>query len=223
MKEFHPHIVVSSISDVHSDRMQKILDMVQAKFKEMGIKAFFMPENFSKEDAAQWARDVTDERDFFLNFEFSDDSSLAYKNEEDAELAEILRNEISRRSDEEYSITPFSSLTEESGKKTETHTFLENLPLHTYSIYFSPHKSDSEIKMNIMACVTDICFIPHALVSEDDRWAFRDVPSYHFAAAALKKAKEKGIIPGYKGDIIYPNGGVTRGEMIYMFDKLGKL
>jgi len=218
MKEFHTHIIVSGLSDRNSDRMRNVLRMVESTFKEMGIRVFFIPEHFSPEEALSWAKDVTGSTDFLLNFEFSDDSRIYYKSPEEHELAKIFQSEISRRSDSEYDeILEFSEM------GTQTGELLQKFPLHSYNIYFSPHKSDSEIKMNIMACVTDICFIPHLLVSEENRWAFRDVPSYHFAAASIKKAKEKGIIPGYKGDIVYPNGGVTRGEMIYMLDKIGKL
>ncbi len=218
MREFHPHIVVAGISDENSVRMKKILHMVEEKFLEMGIRVFFMPENFTLDESLQWTTDITDLNDFFLNFTFSENPSIFYKSEEESELAEIFREQSARRSEDEYNeIFSFEAL------QGETSGFLKSLNLHSYHIEFSPHKSDVEIKMNIMACVTDICFLPHALVDEKNRWAFRDVPSYHFAAESIKKAKEKGIIPGYKGDIVYPNGGVTRGEMIYMLDKIGKL
>lgn len=218
MKEFSPHIVVSGLSSRNSDRMRNILCMVESKLKEMGIRVFFMPEHFSPEESASWVADVTTQDDFLLNFEFSDEKKIYYKGDEEHELAKIFQNEISRRSDDDYeSLHTFAEM------EAEDADWLRSFALHSYNIYFSPHKTDSEIKMNIMACVTDICFIPHLLVSEDKRWAFRDVPSYHFAAESIKKAKEKGVIPGYKGDIVYPNGGVTRGEMIYMLDKIGKL
>lgn len=218
MKELYPYIVVAGIADENSARMKKILTMVEKKFLEMGIRVFFMPENFSLEESQEYVLDITDSKDFFLNFTFAEKLEIFYKSEAEKELAEIFRVQSTRRSDEEYA--PAQVFPDES---SQTIAFLKNLPLHSYQIEFSPHKSDAEIKMNIMACITDICFIPNNLVQEKDRWAFRDVPSYHFAAQSIKKAKEKKIIPGYKGDVIYPNGGITRGEIIYMLDKIGSL
>ncbi len=218
MKEFHPHIVVAGLSDGNSERIKNVLKTVEEKFLKMGIRVFFVPENFSLEEISSWVADTTDANDFFLNFSLEEFPKIYRKGEEEQELSEIFQREVSRRSDDIYEeILPLTSLGSQAGK------FLENLPLHSWDIQFSPQKSDVELKMNIMACITDICFFPHSLVKEEERWAFRDVPSYHFASSAIKKAKEHGIMPGYKGDIVYPNGGITRGEVIYMLDKMGKL
>jgi hypothetical protein len=218
MKEFHPHIIVSGISHDNSERMKKVLRLVEAKFVSMGIRVFFAPENFSLEEVSLWAKDIADNNDFFLNFSFDENPKVYFKSETEKELADIMKAEISRRSDIDYEESlPLSQWDSPTGN------FLQDLPFHSLNIQFSPHKNDVDLKMNILACVTDICFLPHSLLEEQYRWAFRDVPAYHFASSAIKKAKKEGIIPGYKGDIIYPNGGITRGEVIYMLDKIGKL
>lgn len=216
MKELTPHVVISVLGNSDLQRAQKVIESVKSRLQEMGIIPLFVPKNFSHQETMEWVQDITSQDDFFINFSFDDEQKIYFRDSEELEMAEIFSKELSIRLDTLYeNPTPLFS------KGTDTSTFLSSLPLHTWDIHINGFgRSDAEIEMNIMASITDLYCISHTLLPEDKKWPFRDVPSTHFACSAITSAKNKKILPGYKGDILRPNGGVTRGELIHILHQL---
>lgn len=217
MKELTPHIVISIMGNKDMQRAQNLIDSVQQRLEKMGIIPLFVPKNFSHQETLQWVQDVTNPEDFFIHFSFDDLDRVFFREGEEEEMAKIFSKELSSRLDTSYkNPKPLFSI------GTDSATFMSSLPLHTWDIHIQGvGKNDATLEMNIMASITDLYFLSHTLLPEEHQWAFRDVPSTHFASNAIKLAKQKNIIPGYKGDILRPNGGVTRGELIHILHQLG--
>lgn len=217
MKDLHPHLIISNLSGDQNGK--RFLELAKKKLTAMGVLPFFTPENFSHQEILTWISDITNQEDFFLNFSFGKNTRVYFRDSDEEEMAKIFTKEISNRTEDNLeNPAPIFSIA------GDTSVFLSSLALHTWDIHLSTDgKNENEIVMNIMACITDLFFLKHSLVAPELRWPFRDVPSSHFAFGAIKKAKEKGVIPGYKGDILKPNGGITRGEMLYILHETGDL
>lgn len=215
-----PQIIVTSLNDKTNanEPLNKVLDLVHRNFSEMGIKIISPPKNFTLTDLSKWTSEQTTKEDFLVNVQEDNFLQINYKTEEEKEI--VLRWE-----------RLLTNLTDTENKKSELLTSKENelfktlnsFPLHTWNIILPNHLSNKEQSFSIMACITDLYTKPHKLITEEKLWPFRDVSSSHFAFSSIKKAKAKKVITGYKGDIFNPNGGITRGEVLYMLDKLGLL
>ncbi len=217
-----PQIILAGLDKSHpqqSSLVQKVIRLVEERFLEMEIKILVPHENFSLEELQAWLKEVSNPSDFFLNIQKKDRLLLQFSHQSEEKIASHLSYSLATR----LGFTPDPTFLSIFSSENEESVFLQNLPVHVWNISFPELVTEKQLMLNVMACVTDMYTIHHELLLEEFVWPFRDVPSSHFAFEAIKKAKMKKIITGYKGDIFYPNGGITRGEVLYMFDKLGLL
>lgn len=209
-----PQIIIAGIQNTLEKQplIQRIIRFVEEKFIEMDIKIIIAHEEFSSEEFKKWIEEISTPNDFFLNIQANKNFGIQFLSKNEEEIASRLLVNTANRLGILPSVTFLNTFSEEN--------FLRTLPLHVWNIVFPSTLSEKQLILNIMACITDIYTTSSSLLLEEDSWPFRDVPSSHFAFNAIKKAKNKKIIAGYKGDIIYPNGGITRGEVFYILDKL---
>lgn len=212
--EIVPKIIIAGQRHPADERIGDLLSTLKNKFSEMGIDVLVPSFTFSEQEVLTWANDVIAPEDFFLNFRLGERQSIVYTDTSAEEMALLFQKELILRTKEQYSDPIFSK---------NPKAFLKKIPCHSWGITLPETLSRKELLFTMMGCVTDLYNTPHSLLSIDKQWPFRDVPSSHFAFPAIKKAKQKGIIPGYRGDILLPNGGLTRGEFFYVLDKLGML
>jgi hypothetical protein len=215
-----PKIIVTSFNNKtnQTEPLARVINLVHKSFDEMGIKIISPPQDFTLKDLSKWTKEQTNKEDFLINVEEDTFLQINYKSENEKELSLRWQKLLSNLTDTESNNSKILD-----SKENELFETLTNLPLHTWNIALPNHLSNKEQSFSIMACITDLYTKKHNLITEDKIWPFRDVTSSHFAFQSIKKAKEKKIITGYKGDIFNPNGGITRGEVLYMLDKLGLL
>lgn len=218
--DISPKIIITGLSlDKEKEmQMQNILSAVQKECSKMGIQIIVPSENFSPSDLTQWIKDIGVKEDFYINIADGNTPVISYKGKKQLKIAKRFSNILSQWTDTEFEEPQTFSKENSSIQKT-----MSSVGVNAWDITLPNHLTDKEQVFSIMGCITDLYTRKHSLVTYDQVWPFRDVPSSHFAFESIKKAKAKKIIKGYKGDIFQPNGGITRGEVIYMLDKLGLL
>lgn len=215
-----PEIIVTGFSDTLEGKreMDKRIEIVQKEFLSMGIPISVVPDSFTIKDVSSWVREISTENDFYINIQEGDEGEVLFKTKKEKPMAKNFSSLLSQWTDSDF--IESVSLAKKGG---EIFQVLSHLSLHSWNITLPNSLSEKELVFSIMGCITDLYTRKHSLIEDDKIWPFRDVPSSHFAFSAIKKAKEQKVITGYKGDIFYPNGGITRGEVLYMLEKLGKL
>lgn len=217
-----PQIIITGFTEdaTLQKEMQSIIRRVEEKFFEMDIKILVPHENFSYDEMTAWINEISNPADFLINIQKKESFQVLFTHQSEEEIASRLVVNTAQR----IGITPEPSfLSLFPAEKNDIENMITSFPIHTWNIIFPKEIEEKQLILNIMACVTDMYTNAHSLLPTEKIWPFRDVPSSHFAFEAIKKAKEKRVIVGYKGDIFYPNGGITRGEVLYILDKLGLL
>ncbi len=218
--ELKPQIIVSGFS-LNKDKKAEMtanIATVQKEFLKRGISVSVASDDFTPTDIESWIEDIGSIDDFYINFQEGDVPQIFAHNELGLSTAEHFTDMISQWTDTDF-IAPdlLDSQTD------EISTTLSPLPLNVWNVILPNHITEKEVVFSIMGCITDLYTRKHELISEEQVWPFRDVPSSHFAFEAIKKAKKNNILTGYKGNIFKPDGGITRGEMLYILDKLNLL
>ncbi len=218
--ELKPQIIVSgfSLNKEKKAEMTASIAIVKKEFLKRGISISIAPENFTSRDVSAWIADIGNNEDFYINFQEGDVPQVFAQNSDDLSIAQHFSDMISQWTDTDFLVPDLIS-----SQTDEISTTLASLPLNVWNVVLPNHITEKEIVFSIMGCITDLYTRKHDLISEDKVWPFRDVPSSHFAFEAIKKAKNKNILTGYKGNIFQPDAGITRGEMLYILDKLGLL
>lgn len=211
-----PQIIITGhgVEKKISPIIARALQLVEERFLEMDIKILIPHTTFSYEELLAWIQDVSSAGDFLLNISLAPSLEVSFAQQNEEDIASQIVVNIAQR----LSLEP----TPAQLQKTEISPF--PFPaLYQWNIGFPDTILEKQLMLNVMACITDMYTLKHALLPENLIWPFRDVASSHFAFDAIKKAKAKKVIAGYKGEIFYPNGGITRGEVLYILDKLGLL
>ena len=218
--ELTPQIIVSgfSLNKEKKAEMTAHIAIVQKEFLKRGISVSIAPEDFTSNDVSSWIADIGNPNDFYINFQEGDIPQVFAHNEFGLSTAEHFSEMISQWTDSDF-IQP--ELLE--SQSDEISQILSPLPLNVWNVVLPNHITEKEVVFSIMGCITDLYTRKHELILDEQIWPFRDVPSSHFAFEAIKKAKNNNILTGYKGNIFKPDGGITRGEMLYILDKLDLL
>jgi len=218
--ELTPQIIVSgfSLDIAEKAEMTKSIAIVQKEFLKRGISVSIASDNFTPNDVSAWITDIGNSEDFYINFQTGDTPQIFTQNELGLPIAQHFSDMISQWTDSDFISPAFIS-----SQNDEISTTLLPLALNVWNIVLPNHITEKEIVFSIMGCITDLYTRKHEMITEEQVWPFRDVPSSHFAFEAIKKAKNKNILTGYKGNIFTPDSGITRGEMLYILDKLDLL
>lgn len=214
-----PRIIITGISEdgsIHDPVSAHILE-VWEECKKIGFEVLIPSQPFSLDDLQKWVYEVATETDFLLNIQEGSSPHILYKTPIQQELSIQISSLMSQWTQTEF-LNPEMLHTQHKAQQ-----FLVQLPPLVWNIMFPAHITKKEIIFSIMGCITQLYTTQHALIQPEHIWPFRDVPSDHFAFEAIKKAKGKGVITGYKGGIFQPNGGITRGEILYILERLGML
>jgi len=214
-----PRIIITGISEsgsIHDPVSARILE-VWEECKKIGFEILIPSQPFSLDDLKQWVCEVANETDFLLNIQEGASPHIFYKHSSQQELSIQLSSLMSQWTQTEF-LDPAILQTEHSIQQ-----FFTELPPLVWNIMFPLHITKKEMIFSIMGWITELYTTHHPLIQPEQVWPFRDVPSDHFAFDAIKKAKEKGVITGYKGGIFQPNGGITRGEILYILERLKML
>ncbi len=215
-----PQIIVTGFTEdlEKKHEMSIVISLIEKEFSKMGIQILINPEHFTEKDIANWVKDISSPNDFYINIQEKEIGQVLFRTKKEKNMAQTFSKNLSQWTDSEF--IDSTSIASQNGN---IFNILAHLPLHSWNISLPNHLSEKEQVFSIIGCITELYTTKHSLISDENIWPFRDVPSSHFAFNAIKKAKERKIITGYKGDIFYPNGGITRGEVLYMLDKIGKL
>jgi len=218
--ELKPQIIVSgfSLDKEKKSEMTENISIVQKEFLKRGLSVSIASKDFTLNDVASWIADIGNPDDFYINFQEGEVPQIFAHNEKGLSTAQHLTEVISQWTDADF-VEP--ALLE--SQTDEISTVLLPLPLNVWNVVLPNHITDKEVIFSMMGCITDLYTRKHELIEDELVWPFRDVPSSHFAFEAIKKAKDKNILTGYKGNIFKADGGITRGELLYILDRLDLL
>lgn len=211
-----PKVIITGIPEkkdeynVSSFNLEEISDQCH----QIGFDILTPPHPFSSQDLVKWVGEVSESTDFLINIQQGENAQCFFKTEQQRHFTDSIISLLSQWTQSEF----FSA--EALNADLPTHQLLLSLLPYSWNIVFPTHLTKKEMIFSIVGCVTELYTTNHELIEDALVWPFRDVPSSYFAFDAIKKAKEKGIITGYKGDIFQPNGGMTRGELLYILEKL---
>ncbi len=218
--QLKPQIIVSGFS-LDKDKkaeMTRSIAIVQKEFLKRGISVSIASEDFTSNDVSAWISDIGNPEDFYINFQEGDISQVFAQKEIGLSTAHHFSEVISQWTDADFVEPELLSL-----KDDEISIALSQLPVNVWNVVLPNHITEKEVVFSIMGCITDLYTRRHELIENNQVWPFRDVPSAHFAFEAIKKAKNNNLLTGYKGNIFKPDSGITRGEMLYILDKLNLL
>ncbi len=218
--DLKPQIIVSGFSLDAEKKAEMISNIatVQKEFLRRGIVVSIAPEDFTPDDIWSWIEDIGSSADFYINFQEGDTPQVFANNEKGLSTAEHFSDVISQWTD-----TDFASPELLESQTDIISQVLFPLSVNVWNVVLPNHITEKEVIFSIMGCITDLYTRKHELILEEQVWPFRDVPSSYFAFDAIKKAKNKNILAGYKGSIFKPDRGITRGEMLYILEKLDLL